>query len=82
MPSTLSYPKHLRDVPDGTIDQADVEVAGRSEVALVGKIRALAHIDRVDRFRISQFKSEYPCPWACVRRLIGTSSTVIAMSVP
>ena len=42
---------HFRDVLVDAVDQADVEIAGRGEVALVGKIRSLANLDRIDRFR-------------------------------
>ena len=33
------------------VDQADVEIAGRGEIAFVGKIRTLADLERIDRLR-------------------------------
>ena len=33
------------------VDQTDVQIAGRREVAFVGKIRPLADVERVDRLR-------------------------------
>ena len=41
---------HFRDVPVDAVDQADVQIADRREVAFVGKIRSLANLERVDRF--------------------------------
>ena len=42
---------HFRDALVDAVDQADAEIAGRAEVALVGEIRSLANLDRIDRFR-------------------------------